>query len=135
MESDGKARAPKPASSVARSVGAEVIIFPLCVLDMFPMGSMICLQPIIGSAFDPHRFGSADVFPRGRTSAVDVRVPHRIRLAGLAQRISQREAAEALGVTFQQVQIYENANWHGKASSHCQFSEPLHELFFPKAST
>jgi hypothetical protein len=32
---------------------------------------------------------------RGRTSPVDVRVGHRIRAARLAQRISQREAAEA----------------------------------------
>jgi transcriptional regulator with XRE-family HTH domain len=55
-----------------------------------------------------NRFGIADMSARGRISAVDVRVGHRIRAARLAQRISQREVAEALGVTFQQVQKYEN---------------------------
>jgi transcriptional regulator with XRE-family HTH domain len=43
-----------------------------------------------------------------RIGAVDVQVGQRIRTARLTQGVSQQKVAEALGVTFQQVQKYEN---------------------------
>ena len=45
--------------------------------------------------------------PTRSVSAVDVHVGHRIRMARLAGGLSQQAVAEALGLTFQQVQKYE----------------------------
>jgi len=43
-----------------------------------------------------------------RISAIDVHVGRRVKMARLVARISQEKLAQALGVTFQQVQKYEN---------------------------
>ena len=40
-------------------------------------------------------------------NAVDIHVGRRVRTARLAQRISQEKLAEAVGVSFQQIQKYE----------------------------
>jgi transcriptional regulator with XRE-family HTH domain len=45
--------------------------------------------------------------PTRAVSAVDIHVGRRIRMARLAAGISQQAVAEALGLTFQQVQKYE----------------------------
>jgi transcriptional regulator with XRE-family HTH domain len=42
-----------------------------------------------------------------KTSAVDVHVGHRVRAARLARGVSQEKLADAVGVTFQQIQKYE----------------------------
>ncbi|MGO9847683.1 MAG: helix-turn-helix domain-containing protein [Methylocella sp.] len=42
-----------------------------------------------------------------RITATDVHVGRRVRTARFAQRISQEELAEAVGVSFQQIQKYE----------------------------
>jgi transcriptional regulator with XRE-family HTH domain len=44
---------------------------------------------------------------RRRTGAIDIQVAERIRTARLTQGVSQQKVAEALGLTFQQVQKYE----------------------------
>jgi transcriptional regulator with XRE-family HTH domain len=44
---------------------------------------------------------------RGKIRPIDVQVSIRIRTARLAHGVSQQKLAEALGVTFQQVQKYE----------------------------
>ena len=43
-----------------------------------------------------------------RATPIDVEVGHRIRVARKAAKMSQESPAEALGVTFKQVQKYEN---------------------------
>ena len=40
-------------------------------------------------------------------NAVDIHVGRRVRTARLAQQISQEKLAEAVGVSFQQIQKYE----------------------------
>jgi transcriptional regulator with XRE-family HTH domain len=44
---------------------------------------------------------------RGRTFPIDIQVAERVRTARLTQRLSQQKVAEALGVSFQQIQKYE----------------------------
>lgn len=43
-----------------------------------------------------------------RASEIDMAVAHRLRLARWAAGLSQQQAAEACGVTFQQIQKYES---------------------------
>jgi len=56
-------------------------------------------------------------------NAVDIHVGRRVRTARLAQRISQEKLAEAVGVSFQQIQKYENGvnpHRHRTAARHSQ---------------
>lgn len=46
--------------------------------------------------------------PTSRVSAIDAHVGRRVKMARLASGLSQEKLADALGVTFQQVQKYEN---------------------------
>jgi transcriptional regulator with XRE-family HTH domain len=43
-----------------------------------------------------------------RVTPVDIEVGHRIRVARNAAKMGQENLADAIGVTFQQVQKYEN---------------------------
>mgnify|MGYP002998676141 FL=1 len=46
--------------------------------------------------------------PDGRPNPIDIHVGKRIRLRRLALNLSQETLAELLGITFQQIQKYEN---------------------------
>jgi transcriptional regulator with XRE-family HTH domain len=46
----------------------------------------------------------------GRINAVDIYVSRRVRAARLGRRLSQEKVADALGVSFQQIQKYESGS-------------------------
>ena len=73
-----------------------------------------------------------------RTTPVDALVGHNIRICRLQRRISQGELAQRIGVTFQQVQKYENGANRVSASRMTRISDalgiPLLALFEGSAS-
>jgi transcriptional regulator with XRE-family HTH domain len=72
------------------------------------------------------------------TTAVDTVVGHNIRICRLQRRLSQTELGERIGVTFQQVQKYENGTNRVSSSRMAQIAAalevPLTALFEGSAS-
>lgn len=66
---------------------------------------------------------------------VDMHVGHQIRVARLALNITQQELAARCGITFQQIQKYENATNRVSASRLWQIAQALEKpmiWFFPQ---
>lgn len=62
----------------------------------------------------------------GRTSQIDIFVGQRIRLRRQLLKITQQELADSIGVSFQQIQKYENASNSLSSTRLWNISQALH---------